>query len=55
MSKKWKLEIEVEVSDNWIADGFNLPDRFENIKESIQSELPYAYENEIKVTIKQIN
>lgn len=52
--KKWKIELTVEVSENWIEDGFdfNEPAREEQLKEAIYSMLPYAYEHEVKVEIK---
>ncbi len=49
--KKFKVLLTVEVSDNWIADGFNLaePERLEQLKEAVENMLPYAYEHELKV------
>jgi len=47
----WKFEIEMKVSDNWIADGFDASQRVEAIKESIQNLLPLAYEGEVEVKV----
>lgn len=58
MSFKWKIEIELEVSDNWIEDGFNMSDKFrlDMLEEHFQSDqLPYSYGHEVvaKVTITE--
>lgn len=52
--KKWKIELTIEVSENWIEDGFDMsePEREQQLKDAIYSMLPYAYESEIKVEIK---
>lgn len=51
--QKWTIKIEVEISDNWVADGFNLKDDSLDIfKEAVENCLPYAYENEIRVKSK---
>lgn len=51
--KKWKIELTVEVSENWITDGFNLSEelREEQIKNNIRNMLPFAYDNEVRVEI----
>ena len=49
--KKWKLEIEIDVSQNWIDDGFDLSERQEEIEELLRSMLPYAYEHEMEIKI----
>jgi len=51
--KKWKISLTVEVSENWIEDGFDLnhPEREEQLKDAITSMLPYAHEHEMKVSI----
>jgi len=52
--KKWKIEITVKVSDNWVDDGFDLSEveREEQLKEAIRSMLPYAYDHEMEIEIK---
>jgi len=55
MSFKWKLEIELTVSDNWVEDGFNMSDqwRIEKLQEHFQSDqLPFAYGHEVKAEVK---
>lgn len=51
--KTWKIEVTISVSDSWVADGFNLEERIARgeIREHIQSILPYATGSEIKVGI----
>ncbi|MAX51525.1 MAG: hypothetical protein CMH22_06055 [Methylophaga sp.] len=52
-SFKWTIEIDVEVSRNWVEDGFDLSDtnRLENIEQHIKDSLPYAYQD-IEITAK---
>lgn len=52
MSKIWKIEVTLTVDESWIADGFNAANRLEEIEEKLTYLLPYAYENEFKVTAK---
>ena len=51
--KKFNFQIEIQVSKNWVDDGFSrkiAKERIENfIKEDI---LPYAYPDEIEIEIK---
>lgn len=47
--KTWNIKIKLEVSDNWIEDGFNASERLVEIEELIYTLLPYAYNNEVKV------
>lgn len=51
--KKWKIQLTVEVSENWVEDGFDLneSEREEQIKEAFANMLPYAYGHEVKVEI----
>lgn len=52
--KKWTVLLTLEVDDSWVADGFDMSERIEDIQEKVQSMLPYAYghEFEVKATIK---
>ena len=53
--QKWKLELDLSVSDNWIADGVNFSDKefLERFNEHIRCFLGYAhYEVEFKVRSK---
>jgi hypothetical protein len=51
--KHWEIKVKMSVADSWIADGFDVKDRLEQIEEHIQGLLPYAYGHEVvvKVTI----
>lgn len=54
--KKFILTIEMEVSENWVEDGFNPLSK--ETKESIENVLSdnlltYSYPNEFKVKIKK--
>ena len=53
--KKWEVKITVQVSENWIDDGFDLTEWAENILNAFRSFLPYAYDSEmkLKLTIKE--
>lgn len=50
--KKWTIRIEVSVSDIWVADGFDMSQRLEELKESIEGMLPYSYGDEVVVKTK---
>lgn len=50
--EKWKLRIDVEVADSWIADGFNLSERLNEVQEAIKNMLPQAYDHEMAVKVK---
>lgn len=50
--KNWKIEGSISIADSWVADGFNLKQRIEEMEELLQSMLPYAEGNEIIVKIK---
>lgn len=45
----WELKIKVSVADSWIADGFNMKERLEDLQDQVKSMLPYAYGHEVKV------
>jgi hypothetical protein len=47
MSLKWIVEF--EVSNNWVADQFDLVD--EQVQEMLAARLPYAFECEIKARV----
>ena len=49
--KKLKWVIEIEVSENWVEDGFNLTD--DNVVNWIANALPYAYGFEIGGKVKK--
>lgn len=46
----WKAEIELTVSDTWVADGFNLTNETLGamLKEMLEERLGYSYEYETK-------
>lgn len=50
--KTWKLSITVKVADSWVADGFNLSERIEEIEEQIANILPFAYGHEVEIKAK---
>lgn len=50
--KKWKITLILEVSNNWIKDGFDASERLEQIEELVSTLLPSAYEEEFKVKAK---
>lgn len=50
--KTFKFEVTMKVSDSWIADGFQISDRIDQIEETIQGLLPYAYGHECVVKVK---
>jgi hypothetical protein len=50
--EKWKLQIDVEVADSWVADGFNLSERLDEVQEAIKNMLPQAYDHEMAVKVK---
>jgi hypothetical protein len=54
--KKYTLAIVINVSQNWIDDGFDPTTKEwkEDIEEAITALMPYAYENEFIVTIKKV-
>jgi hypothetical protein len=52
--KKFRVTVEMKVSQNWIEDGFDLAEREQEIKDAFTSMLPYAYEEEVKVEIKSL-
>lgn len=47
--KTFKWIVEFEVSENWVADGFNLND--EQAHQMLCEELPYAYGSELKARV----
>ena len=47
--KFFKWVVEFEVSDNWVADGFEMTD--EVAQEMLQSRLGYAYETELRAKV----
>ena len=53
--KRWEIKITLDVSDNWVADGFDMSDkgRIEELEEAIQGMLPFAYyKQEVKTDIE---
>lgn len=54
--KTYKLEIEITVSENWIADGFNPENKGwkKSIEESINNLMPYAFEHEFQAKVKNV-
>lgn len=57
-TNKWKITIELEVSPNWVFDGFdmNTDVRKDELHDSIVGMLPYAYEQEmnVKIDVKEL-
>lgn len=51
----WKLNVSMSVADSWVADGFDVKDRLDQIAEHIQGLLPYAYGHEVKVEVKIVS
>jgi hypothetical protein len=51
--QNFSFKVKMQVADSWVADGFQIKDRIEQIEELIQGLLPYAYEHEciVKVTV----
>lgn len=47
----FKWIVEFEISDNWIADGFDLGDG--RAKDIIENALPFAYGHETKAKVLQ--
>jgi len=41
--------VKIRVSDNWVADGFDLTE--ERLKEMVENSLPFAYPHETEVAI----
>lgn len=54
---KWKLQVTLEVSENWIEDGFDASTKesLEVMEEVLRERLPYAYDHEFKIGIKVIS
>lgn len=48
-NKFFKWTVEFQVSDNWVADGFELTD--ERALEMLQNDLSYAYGYELKAKV----
>ena len=50
--QKFSFTVTMNVADSWVADGFQIKDRTEQIEELIQGLLPYAYGHECIVKVK---
>lgn len=50
-NKKLKWTVEIEISPNWVADGFNLTN--ERALEMLASDLSFAYGYELGATVKK--
>ncbi len=48
----FSFNVKMKVADSWVADGFQIKDRIEQIEELIAGLLPYAYGHECIVTVK---
>lgn len=48
----FSFNVKMQVADSWVADGFQVKDRIDQIQELIAELLPYAYGHECKVTVK---
>lgn len=50
----FKFIVSMKVADSWVADGFQIIDRIDQIEEKMAELLPYAYEHEVKVSVSLI-
>lgn len=50
--KAFSVTVKMKVADSWIADGFNLNEREEEIKDAFSAMLPYAYGHEVNISVK---
>lgn len=52
--KKYTVVLNIQVSDNWIEDGFDMTqkERKEQLSDAVRAILPYANEHEIKVDVE---
>mgnify|MGYP003533150699 CR=1 FL=1 len=52
--KKYTVVLNIQVSDNWIEDGFDMTEkeRKEQLSDAVRAMLPYAHEHEIKVDVE---
>jgi hypothetical protein len=49
--KTFEVRVRMQVADKWIADGFDLNERKEEIADAFTAMLPYAYEREVNVDV----
>ena len=49
-ARMFKWTVEVEVSENWVADGFDLSNRIEELGETL---LPFSVDGEVAVHIRK--
>jgi hypothetical protein len=52
--KTYKVEIEMQVAESWIQDGFRLEDKQQLIEDKLGWLLPYAESHEFKVKVTKI-
>lgn len=52
--KKYTVVLNIQVSDNWIDDGFDMTETFrkEQLCDAVRAMLPYAHEHEMKVDVE---
>ncbi len=48
----FSFTVKMKVADSWVADGFQVADRIDQITEKIQELIPYAYGHECIVSVK---
>lgn len=53
--QKFKFEVTMKVADSWVADGFQVKDRLEQIAETLSGLLPYAHGHECVIEVKEIS
>lgn len=47
--KTWEIKLEIKIADSWVADGFNMSEHLEDLKDKIADLVPYAYNHEFQV------
>lgn len=50
--RTWTAKLTVSVADSWVADGFDLKNRIEEMQEMLSAMLPHAYEHELQIKIE---
>lgn len=49
--KTWTLSVKISVADSWVADGFNMKERKQDVAENLLRLLPFAYGHEVKIAV----
>ena len=50
--RTWELNVKISVADSWVADGFNLKERMDEVEEALTRMLPFAYGHELEIKLK---